>query len=83
MRTTLGQVISLENIIATRQIKLYEADQLQKLYIIKLKRDICMLETNVKKFLDENKSHIDLRIEINGDNIREEMEDKTIRMISV
>ena len=42
-----------------------------------------MLETNVKKFLDENKSHIDLRIEINGDNIREEMEDKTIRMISV
>ena len=36
--------------IASGDIKLDEAAQLQKLYIIKLKRDIFMLETNLKNY---------------------------------
>ena len=49
MCIALEQVKSLENIIASGDIKVDEAAQLQELYIIKPKRDICMLETNVKK----------------------------------
>ena len=45
-RTTLKKVKDLENNIASEEINLYEADQLQELYIIKFKRGICMLETN-------------------------------------
>ena len=37
-----------------------EAAQLQELYIIKLKHDICMLETNKNNF-SEKKSHVDLK----------------------
>ena len=47
-RTALEEVKSLENIISSREIKVDEYDQLQVLYIIKLKRGICILETNVK-----------------------------------
>ena len=46
IQTTLSKFKSLENIIESVYIKVDEADQLQELYIIKLKRDICMLETN-------------------------------------
>ena len=53
--TTLEQFKALENIIASVDIKLYEADNLQELYIIKLKHDICMLETNENTFLGVNK----------------------------
>ena len=52
-RATLEQVKALENIIVQREIKVDESDQLQKLYIIKLKRDICMLETNVNNFSEK------------------------------
>ena len=30
-------------------------------YIIKLKHGICMLDTNEKRFSEENKAHIDLK----------------------
>ena len=53
MRTTLEQVKSLEKIIAWQEIKVNVSDQLQNLYIIKLKRDICMLETNVKNISEK------------------------------
>ena len=39
-RTTLEQVKSLENIIASGEIKVHEADQLRGLCVIKLKRGI-------------------------------------------
>ena len=52
-RTTLEQVKVLENIIAYREINVDETDQLHKLYIIKLRRDICMLETNVNNFSEK------------------------------
>ena len=48
--TTLEQVKSLENIIASQDIKVDEAYQLRGLYIIKLKRGIFMLETNEHNF---------------------------------
>ena len=48
-------------LIASGEIKVDEAAQLQELYIIKLKRDICMLETNVKNFPDENKATVYLK----------------------
>ena len=44
------QVKSHENIITLHEIKVDKSDQLQKSYIINLKRDICMLETNVNNF---------------------------------
>ena len=50
MRTKLEQVKALENIISSGDIKVNGADQLRGLYIIKLKRDICMLETSGKTF---------------------------------
>ena len=50
MRTTLEQDKSLEDIISSVENKVYEADQLQGLYIIKFKRGICVLETNVNNF---------------------------------
>ena len=50
--------------------------------IITLKRDICMLETNVNNFSEENKSHIDLKTETRGDDTIKEIKDNTIRMIS-
>ena len=68
-RTTLEQVKSLEYIITSGKIKVDEADQLRRLYIIKLKRDICMLETNVNNSSEENKDHVDLKIETEGDDI--------------
>ena len=52
------------------EIRVDEAAQLQKLYIIKLKRDICMLENNVKDFSEENKAHVQLEIETEGDDGR-------------
>ena len=55
MRTTLEQVKDLENIIAYGDIKVDKSDQLQDLYIIKLKCDICMLETNEQKFSKKKK----------------------------
>ena len=50
MWKTIEQVKSLENIIASGEIKVDEAAQLWELYIIKLKRDILMLENNVNNF---------------------------------
>ena len=42
-----------------------------------------MLETNVHKFLEGNKSHVYLKTESKVDDIRKEIKDNTIRMISV
>ena len=53
MWKTIEQVKSLENIIASGEIKVDEAAQLWELYIIKLKRDILMLENNVNNFSEE------------------------------
>ena len=53
--TTFEQVKPLENIISSREIKADEADLLWKLYIIKLKLNIFMLETSVNKFLQGKK----------------------------
>ena len=61
MQTPLEQVKSLENIIAPGKIKVDEAAQLHKLYINKLKRGICMLDTNVNKFSEEKKAHVYLK----------------------
>ena len=47
--TRLGKIKSLETLIASGEIKVYEAAQSRESYIMKLKRDISMLETNVKK----------------------------------
>ena len=52
---------ALKNIIASVEIKVYEAAQLWELYIIKLKRGICMLETNVKSFSEGNKDKVELK----------------------
>ena len=52
-RTTFEQVKSLKNIISLVEIKVNEDSQLRELYIIKLKRDICMLDTNIKDFPEE------------------------------
>ena len=82
-RTTFAQVKDLENIIASVYIKVNEADQLQGLYIIKLNRNICMLETNENTFSEENKAPIKLKIENKGYDIREEIKDNSIRIISV
>ena len=49
-RTKIEAVKALEYIVASGDIKIYEADQLRGLYIIKPKRDICMLDTNEKTF---------------------------------
>ena len=35
--------------------------------MIELKRDICMLETNVNKLSEGNKYHVDLKTETKGD----------------
>ena len=51
--------------------------------MIKLKRDICMLETTVNKFSWENEAHVDLKIETRGDEIGEEIEYKAITITSV
>ena len=82
-RTTIEQVKALENIFVSREIRVDKADHLRGLYIIKLKRGICMLETNENNFSKENKAHIDLKTETEGYDIREEIEDNAIRMISV
>ena len=58
---TLEQVKALEDIIASGDIKVDEAAQFQKLYIIKLKCDICMLDTDVKKYSEENKARVSLK----------------------
>ena len=42
-----------------------------------------MLETNVNIFSEENRSTVYLKTETKGDDIREEIEDKAIRIISV
>ena len=81
--TTLEQIKALENIITSGEIKLDEAAQLRELYIIKFKRDIYMLETNLNNFPEGNKSHIDLNTETKGDDTKEEVKDNTIRIISV
>ena len=52
----------VEDIIVLGEIKEYEADQLQELYFVKLKHDICMLKTNVKIFSEENKAQVYLKI---------------------
>ena len=41
-----------------------------------------MVDNNVNNFLEENKSHVYLKIETEGDDIREEIEDNAIRIIS-
>ena len=56
-RTKIEQFKSSENIIASEEINKDEASQLRKLYIIKLKRDMCMLETKIKNFSDGKKLH--------------------------
>ena len=56
MWTTLEQVKALGDIIASVEIQVDEADQSRGLYIIKLKRGICMLETNKKNFSEEENS---------------------------
>ena len=58
MRTTLEQVKSLEDNNASGDIKVDEYDQLQELYIIKLKRVICILDINENKFPEGKKSHV-------------------------
>ena len=60
---------SLEDIIASVEIKVYESAQLQELYIIKLKRNIFMFETNVNNFLGGNRAHIYLKTETKRDYI--------------
>ena len=52
-RTTLEQVKALENIISSVEIKIDKSAQLRELYIVKLKRDIWMLENNVINFSEE------------------------------
>ena len=59
--TTLEQDKSLENIIVSGEIKVDEDDQLQELYIIKLKHGICMLETDVNNNSEEKKDHVYLK----------------------
>ena len=56
---------------------------MQGLNSIKLKRGICMLETNKQNFSEQKKSHIDLKIENKRNVIREDIEDNAIRIISV
>ena len=69
--------------IASGDIKLYEYAQLRELYIIRLKRGICMLETNVNNSSEVNKSHVDLKTETKRDDIREKIKDNTIMRIFV
>ena len=61
-RETLEPVKSLENIIASGKIKVYEAAQLRELVIFACCR---LTETT----LHREKSHSDLRIETKGDDI--------------
>ena len=63
----------MQNIIESVDIRVDEAAQLQELYIIKLKLDFCMLETNVSNFSEENKYHVDLKTETKEYDIREEI----------
>ena len=51
-------------------MKVYESARLQKLYIIKLKRDICILDTNEKHIPEEKKYHVYLKIETKRDDTR-------------
>ena len=83
LRTTLEQVKALENIILSGEIKLDEADQVWELYIIKLKCDICIFETNVNNFSERKKAHVDLKIATKGYYIKEEIKYNAIRIISV
>ena len=55
-RTALGKFKALEIIIASEKIKVDETAQLQELYIIKLKLNILMLETNEKKTLQRKEN---------------------------
>ena len=73
----------MKNIISSVEIKVDEAAELRELYIIKVKRDIFMLENNVQKNLYENKTHVELKEETKLYNIREEVEDNAIRIIAV
>ena len=70
MQTNVEVVKQLEDIIVSREIKVDEAFQLQKLFIIKLKHDMYMLEANVNKFSEEKKAHVYLKTETKGDDIR-------------
>ena len=81
--TTLEQVKALEDIIASLYIKVDEASQLPQLYIIKLNRDLCMLETNVNNFSEENKDRVELITETKGCAIKEKIKYNAIRIISV
>ena len=47
----------MENIVASGQIKVYEAAQLWNLYILNFKLGICILQTNVINFAEEKQSH--------------------------
>ena len=71
MWTRLEQGKYMENIAASEYIMVDEATQLWELFIIKLKFGICVLETNFNRFSQENKHHVDLNTETNGDDIRE------------
>ena len=42
-----------------------------------------MLDTNVKIVSEENKYHVDLKTQTKGNDIREEIKDNSIRIISV
>ena len=42
-----------------------------------------MLEINEDKFSEETKARVDLKTETKGDDIREEIENNSIRIISV
>ena len=64
-------------------IRVNEATQLRELYIIKLERDIFMLKPNVKNLIELKKDHVDLKLETKGDEIREQIEDNSIRTIFV
>ena len=61
MRTILEQVKYLQNIISSVEINVDKAAQLRELYIIKLKRYIFMLETNVPNFSEGKNSRVDLK----------------------
>ena len=70
------------NIIVSEEIKVYEAAQLWEWYIINFKLVICMLETNVNNFSEGGGSYRNLWTETKGDDIREEVQDKSRRIIS-
>ena len=70
MWTTLEKVKALGDIIASVEIQVDEADQSRGLYIIKLKRYIFMLETDMNKLSERQIYHLDLKKETEGYDIR-------------